>query len=312
MIASALASALILVSPAYLSQDDSKLANPYLLEIGLPGTVSVPLGKIVRTDDGTVVTLDQVVESFDSVPYVLLGEQHATTEHQKLQAQIIEALVKRGRTVVVGMEMLTRPMQPFADVALAGWISDEVLQKRIDWKNQWGFDFSFYKPIFDVVRKYQLSVSALNVPRDWVRTVGRSGYEGLSPEVRATLPIGIDLKNSDHRSVFTSLMGGHPMTGARGENVYAAQVLWDEGMAQTALLAFAKIKNQSKPIVVILAGSGHVMYGAGINYRLKRQSAASSMSVVMVTGLEEIKVSKGLGNFVFASKTEAKPVEKGG
>jgi uncharacterized iron-regulated protein len=152
---------------------------------------------------------------------------------------------------------------------------------------------------------------ALNVPRDWVRAVGRGGPSALPEEAAGQIP-RLDLSNKQHRSVFDAMMGGHPMTGSQGENVYAAQVLWDTAMADSALKYLESHPPHSKTVVVVIAGSGHVVYGQGINYRVWQRTGERGLTVTMAESRPEqdpagLKVSRGLGDFVFVTP----PVPRG-
>ena len=274
--------------------------DPMRLPIGTPGEITVRPGQMVSTVDGHEVNAQDIAKSARSKKWVFLGENHATAHHQNLHAAVIKALVDDGRTVFVGMEMMTRPKQS----ALDAWVQGDLMRTQFidkgEWKTQWGYPFSFYEPIFEVCRENKVPMVALNVPRDWVRNVGKSGFAGLDAAAKAALPAEMTLDNKDHRSVFTALMGGHPMTGPRGENVYSAQVLWDEGMADTAIKYMSKIRD-SKAVFVVLAGSGHVMYRQGINYRVNRRLQDEGVTVVMGQATGPIQVSKGIGDFVFIS-----------
>lgn len=295
---SALAS-LLLLGTASLAQDKPIAPpDPYLLPIGHPGTVSLRMGEMRSTLDGSIATADKVAEAADGHRFVYLGELHDNPDHHKMQAAVIEALAKRGRNVIVGFEMFTRPVQENLNGWTLGWWSEEEFIEKSDWKKQWGFDFALYRPIFEATKKYRLPMVALNVPRDWVRQVGRTGFASLSPEIRAQVP-EIDLTNQDHRSIFTALMGGHPMTGERGEFVYSAQVLWDEGMADTALKYLAQAPTTSNTVFAVVAGGGHLMYGQGINYRIWKRTGEKGITVTMVEGEDGMKVSRGIGEFAY-------------
>ena len=78
--------------------------------------------------------------------------------------------------------------------------------------------------------------------------------------------------------------------------MYAAQVLWDEGMADTAI----KLRGEAE-VFVVLAGSGHVMYGQGINYRIASRGQGTGVIVVMTQSSEPIQSSRGVGDFVFVT-----------
>jgi uncharacterized iron-regulated protein len=218
---------------------------------------------------------------------------------------VIQALAKAGRDVVVGFEMFTRPVQDKLNPWSLGWWSEEEFIRQSEWKTQWGFDYALYKPIFDVVRQNRLPMVALNVPRDWVRRVGRTGASGLTAEEQSQVP-PIDTTNAQHREVFNALMGGHPMTGPQGENIYSAQVLWDIGMADSALKYLDSRVNNSKTVFVVVAGSGHVMYRQAINYRIKQRTGEDGVTVVMTESNDPVTVSLGVGDFVYVSQADKK------
>jgi uncharacterized iron-regulated protein len=274
--------------------------SPYLLPIGASGTVQVAPGQIVQTRTGRVVEPSAVAATAEGTRWIYLGESHDVRAHRAMMASILDELVSRGRDVAVGLEMFTRPKQDSLDPWTLGRWSVEEFVERSDWKGQWGFDFDLYRPLFDAVRRHRLPMVALNVPREWVRTVGREGLQGLSPEQRADLPADIHLGNAQHRQVFEALMGGHPMTGARGENIYAAQVVWDEGMADSAL-RYVRNRSSLRLAFVVVAGSGHVMYDQGINYRIQRRIHEGGISVVMIESPTPVTVSRGIADFVFVS-----------
>lgn len=272
-------------------------ADPFLLPINTKDEAIVQRG---LTDLRTVktATADDVAAAADGARFVLVGESHTSPEDHQLQADIIEALVKRGRNVVVGFEMFTRPNQMNLNPWTLGMWSEEEFIQKADWKGQWGFDYALYRPIFEVIKKNRLPMAALNVPRDWVRAVGKSGPSGLTGEQQAQVP-QLYLGNKGHRQVFEALMGGHPMTGAQGDNIYAAQVLWDEGMADSAIKYMDRFSANSKAVMVICAGSGHTLHGQGINWRIKRRTGEPMITVVCTESDGERKVNRGVGDFVF-------------
>lgn len=285
-------------------------ADPLRLDIGRSGTAHVRAGEILDLRTNRIATVDSIAAAADSTKFVYVGESHDHPEHHAFQAQVIEALAKRGRNVVVGFEMFTRPVQDALNPWTLGWWSVEEFIERSEWKTQWGFPFEIYQPIFEVTKQRRIPMVALNVPRDWVRAVGREGYGALTAEQKSELPSDLDLGNSNHRTVFNALMGGHPPTGPGGENIYAAQVLWDEGMADTALKYLAALPPSPRTVMVVIAGSGHVMYGQGINWRIAKRTGDAGLTIVMTEAAESATVSRGLSDFVFAAKALSR--ESGG
>lgn len=273
--------------------------DPLRLSIGRPGEVTVWPGQIRDLRNTTTATVADIAKAAAGHRFVYLGESHDQLAHHEMQAAVLDALVAAGRDVIVGFEMLTRPVQDRLDGWTLGWWSEEEFLEKIDWTSQWGMDFALYRPVFEAVRRHRLPMVALNIPRAWVRTVGREGFAALPEDQRAQLPEPY-LGNADHRAVFNALMGGHP-TGGRGENIYAAQVLWDEAMADSALRYLDRFPRSRNTVMVMIVGSGHAMYGQGINWRVWRRTGELGLSLIMVTSDRPVTVSRGLGDFVFVA-----------
>lgn len=273
--------------------------DPLTLPIGRAGTAIVRNGEILDLVRNHRSNVEGILKAVENKPFLYLGESHTNPEHHKFQAQVIEALVKSGRPVVVGFEMFTRPNQPNLDPWTMGMETQDEFIEKADWKHQWGFDYNLYKPIFDVIREDRIPMVALNVPRDWAHSVAKGGFGGLSEEQRKELPSDVGIPNPEHRKVYSAMIGKHPMGSMNLENMYEAQVLWDEGMADSALKYLAAHPQPSNAIFVVLAGAGHLMYGEGINWRIAKRSGKAGVTVIMVDGPGPVKVSRGLGDFVY-------------
>jgi uncharacterized iron-regulated protein len=278
--------------------------HPYQLDFGAPGRHTAPLGWS-STSTGRATSLAEVVKAAEGHRFVLVGESHDNADHHRMQADVIEALVKSGRRVAVGLEMFTRDNQASLNPWTLGWWSEAEFIEQAKWKTQWGFDYSLYRPIFEAVRTHRLPMAALNLPRDWVRQVGRQGPSVLTEVQRRWAP-NIDISNKEHRALFTAMIGGHPLEGQRGDNMYAAQVSWDEAMAQSAV-DFMTSRKGEKWVMVIIAGSGHTLYGLGINLRLKMKGHSSLNLVGLEEPLPEGGISRGVADFVFVSPKVERP-----
>lgn len=283
--------------------DSPKAPDSNQLPIGRHGTVSAAPGQILDLGSDRPADLSRFVRAAEGKRFVFLGEEHATTAHQKMEADVIDALVAAGRHVVVGMEMYTRTKQGALDKWSSGSMTEEDFLADSDWKHQWGFDYAFYRPVFEAVKTHRLPLVALNVPREWVHDVSRGGFESLPTEARLQLPADLFMGNRNHREVFDSLMGGHSMAGTSMDRMYAAQVLWDEAMADTAVKYLQRFPADRDTVFVVIAGAGHLMYGQGINYRIKRDGGGSGITMIMMRSDEPVVVSRGIGDFVYVSAT---------
>jgi uncharacterized iron-regulated protein len=285
------------------------ITSPYLLSIGEPllsrKRMRLRSGSLTDLRAGKGIAFDRMITSLDRVNFVLVGEQHDNANHHRFQADVIRGLARRGRPVIVGMEMFHRTNQYPLDLWTLGRLNEQEFIEQSQWKTQWGFDYTIYKPIFDVVKEFRLRLTGLNIPREIVRKVGRQGWGALTPEEKMGVP-ELDLNRREHRTLFNSLMGGHP-PGPGGENIYAAQVLWDTGMADSALKYWERAMPSSNTAFVIVAGNGHVMYGQGISLRLTMRTDLPCATIVCLNAEnqgETIEVSRSLADFAYVESVQ--------
>lgn len=234
---------------------------------------------------GEVLTFAQVTERAKKAKAVLVGEQHDQLSHHRLQADIIRSVAQQGGTIAVGLEMVTWSGQEALDRFGRGEIDEDGLFSALNWEETWGHNEDLYRDIFTAGRTGQAKFVALNAPRDLVRAVAKQGLDGLSDEDKARLP-DMDMSDDVHRQSIADVFNHHhPPTGSEGmfEKFYAAQVLWDESMAEYAVGALQNGASR----VVVLAGVGHVGGYRGIPNRMKRRLPDLEMLTVVPVTLEE-------------------------
>lgn len=141
------------------------------------------------------------------------------------------------------------------------------------------------------------------------------GWEALSDTEKAVVPQP-DLSVEDHRSLMKVVFGdiemppqmkGHGAGDMMFEGLYRAQTAWDTVMAQNALRA----ADVERSRVLVLAGSGHLIYNLGINLRVVRQVEAPFKTVVCVEVPEKdgkTTVSRSLADYVWGLPEEDQPV----
>lgn len=275
----------------------------YTLPIGDPKRqylLTVRPGEIVDTHRRRSVSLQEMVRLLEPATFILIGEQHDLAQHHQFQAQVVEALVQVGRSVIVGMEMFDRTKQYVLNLWTLNRLSEAEFIQQSEWQTQWGFDFALYRPIFEVVYRYRLRLVGLNVPRALVRQTARQGWQSVPEPERLGIPEP-DLSVEDHRKLFYALLGaGHPSGQATNDNFYAAQVVWDTGMADTALRYLERTVPSPRLAFVIIAGNGHVMYDVGISLRLRMRSPLSTRVIVpLPPSGQPVQVRAALGDFVW-------------
>lgn len=274
------------------------LSDPWNLEIGPAGKVAIAPG-LTNLSTGKPSSIPELARSLEGSSYVIFGESHDNRNHKEFCSELVEELVKQGRNVTVGFEMFTRPNQRnLAPWSMGYWTEDEFIEKS-NWKTEWGFDYNIYKPLFDVIKQNKIPMVALNVPRDWVRAVGRGGPDALPAEARNQVP-AIDISNQDHDQFFLAMMGGHPPASGTS-NIRSAQVLWDIGMADSAKKWMDRQPSTPNRIMLILAGSGHAGYHLGINYWLQKWTGHPVPTII---GFDQstAQVSRGVGDWAYVTE----------
>lgn len=217
-----------------------------------------------------------------------LGERHDSLVDHQAQLAIIQALHRANPDLAIGLEMFQRPFQPVLDRYLAGEISEAELVAQAEYDQRWGFPWELYAPIVRFAQAEGLRLLALNAPSETVRQVSRQGLASLADQDFRYIPplADIDTSNADYRAFVSEAFAAHSAHGNFNlDNFFAAQVLWDETMAETIAQFRQDAPNTQ---VVVLAGSGHVIYGYGIPDRVERRLGEVAQTTVLLNLPEQI------------------------
>lgn len=211
---------------------------------------------------------------------IYLGENHDSPAIHQQQLEIITQLQNNlakadsTKKLAIAMEMFQRPFQPMLDRYLAGIISEEQLRKQTEYDTRWGFDWEFYAPILRFAKAQEISLIALNTPAEITQKVAESGINSLvESDFRYIPPLqDIKLDNTLYRQRLTEIYQQHAKEGqgnsTDANNFFAAQVLWDETMAEAIALDYQKYPDTQ---IVVLVGKAHVMYDYAIPNRVNRR-----------------------------------------
>jgi uncharacterized iron-regulated protein len=206
---------------------------------------------------------------------VCIGESHDDPHHHYAEWQLTRALLEAhaGRPAAVGFEMFQTPFQSALDsYRVTG--DAAALVRQSEYEQRWGFPFPYYAPLLEAGRAAGADLLALNAPRELSQAVAKHGIEALPASERALLP-QLDLDNREHRAFFEAAMGmkfgaaagSSPHAGLSLENLYAAQVTWDETMAT---MSAGWLGQQRDGLLIIIAGSAHCQRTA-IPARIERR-----------------------------------------
>lgn len=249
---------------------------------------AVKLDKIFSTAANREISYDNLIASLAKNRIVMVGETHTDQNHHDVQLDIIKGLTEAGKKVCLALEMFN----PSQNEALLAWTSgksdEETFLMESGFFNSWGHNYRYYRSIFMYAKENNIPISGVNSERKYASKIGKVGLDGLTQEEREAIP-EVDTSNTEHKFFFKVAMQGMDATmPSRFKNIYPAQCLWDAAMGEGAIEV---AKKNPDAVVVVLAGSGHVIYNFGIGRIIRARSDLSFESVVTVDVPEEIPES---------------------
>ena len=282
----------LLMSPVGLFAEEKILD----LAVGDPARrdrqAPVVLDGVTDTAKGDVITAAELDALLDGVELLFVGESHTDYEFHQVQLRVIEELQRRGRKVLIGLEMYPAGEQAMLDkwsTDPAYTEADFLAQSR--WYKNWGYHWEYYRPIFDFAHRHGLRMFGLNVPRKVVQTARKEGLAALTPEQRGLLPATIDTDSAEYRRLFQAFFSDDGLHGGMSaemfEGMFTAQCTWDAAMAHNALKALARHSEGSeaggtRAIMVVLIGEGHVAYGLGAERQARLTFKGRTASIIPV------------------------------
>ena len=271
----------------------SELAPPDAAAARAPGHEPVPDDIVARSaepfrarrnSDGVALEQAQLLDELARYDIVCLGEAHDAPRDHFAELAITEGLERRarvsGRALGIGFEMFQAPYGDALTAYGKGMLSDDGLRQKTRYDEDWGYAYAYYHPLLNLGRAFGLPLKALNAPRELTHAVAELGLATLPAKLRRKLP-ELNLDDREHRAQFDKLMAGHPHgDGVNSDNFYAAQVVWDETMAENASRWVA----ERAPLrqLVLLAGGAHCQQAA-IPARIERRQPLSVANVRLST-----------------------------
>lgn len=262
---------------------------------------SYKVGDLVEVETGGVISNDLLNEKLLRSRIVFVGESHINPDHHAAQLEIIRSLRAKGAKLAIGMEMFPREKQPVLDQWVKGSLSEDEFLKQVEWDEVWGYPFALYRDILVYARDNKIPVIALNAPRDVVNKTAEQGLDSLEPADRERIASDIRLDNQAHRQVIKERFAEHPPTESDFERFYEAQRVWDETMGETVVNEFREM-DSAPDTMVVLAGTGHMLYRLGIPDAVARRADYSF--VVIVPAISEdvqLLVEENAADYIRAS-----------
>jgi len=229
----------------------------------------------------------EVLAAITPSQVIYLGETHNSEGDHTAQLAIIESLAEQNE-LAIGLEMFQRPFQPALDSYLAGDITEAELIEQSEYETRWGYDWELYAPIIRYAKENQIPLLALNTPAEVTRQVAIDGLKSLSGEALSYIPPveEVDTTDEAYRASVSEVFSAHGGMGhsLSFENFFAAQVLWDETMADRIV---TQLEAEPDRQVIVLVGEGHIAYDYGIPNRVERRIPEIAQASLRLTPIDQ-------------------------
>jgi uncharacterized iron-regulated protein len=211
----------------------------------LLGACSLPLAT-------SNVPTPQQIDALQGAELLLLGEQHDAPDHQRIERELVKALIARGKLAALALEMAP---QGGSTASLPVDADEAKVREALQW-NEKEWPWKVYGPAAMIAVRAGVPVLGANLPS------AQRGAMREQRELDALLP-GPALKAQQQ-----NIRIGH--CGALPENqitpMTRIQIARDRSMAQTLMQAREKAK--AGELVLLLAGAQHVDRSQGVPLHL--------------------------------------------
>jgi len=242
-------------------------------------------GRIWRPTAAGFVDSAALLDAVAEAPYVLLGEKHDNADHHRIQAWIVEAMVRHGRAPAVVFEMLAEDQV----AALAGHLTARPgdaagIGEAVGWADTGWPDWSLYEPIAAAALAAGGPILAGNLSRPSVRAITREGIGSLGAARIAALgldqALAPELADRLRQDIVESHCSQLPETMVGP--MAAAQTAKDAQMADAMRhgSGIAGLRNGA----VLITGAGHARNDLGVPWYLRR--AAREHRIVSIGIIE--------------------------
>ncbi len=210
---------------------------------------------------------------------ILVGEWHTHAGIHRFQTELLKQRLNDTKEITLSMEQFSRDKQSTVNAYLAGEIGEQVLVSQA---NAWPNYESDYRPLVELAKANQLDIIAANAPKPFVRCIGRQGLsylDKLNADQRQQLATNIDTTTRPYKEKFMASM--HHGKPEQTERQYAAQITWDETMAESIVNYLERHPNKQ---IIHVAGKFHTEQGLGTKASLLMRNPNLNVVVITPTG----------------------------
>ncbi|CAH7235472.1 Cofac_haem_bdg domain-containing protein [Vibrio chagasii] len=230
---------------------------------------------------GKALDLNALPKQLIDADVILIGEWHTHSAIHRFQTDFLKARRNSTSNITLSMEQFTREHQTTLDQYLNGEIGEQILMSQAAaWPNY----ESDYRALVEFAKANDVDVLAANAPKPFVQCIGRKGLpylDQLSTEQRLWIAAEVDTGDSPYKEKFMASM--HHGTPEQTEKQFAAQITWDETMAESIVNYLAS--NPGKQVIHV-AGKFHTEGGLGTAASILRRNP--DLKIAIISPVKEI------------------------
>jgi uncharacterized iron-regulated protein len=248
------------------------------------------VGKIWDVQARAFVERGALVERLAGSRFVLLGERHDNPDHHRLQAQLLQGMLERGRRPSVVFEMLELEQQATVNDYLANLpVSVSGFGPTVRWQDTSWPPFAEYQPIFEVAIPAKLAIACGNIAHETARSLVKQGLAALPSEQAHELWLDQPFPEALAASLTDELRASH--CGHLPEQLLEPMALAQH--ARDAHMASVMLKHGTIDGALLIAGSGHARRDRGVPYYLALAQAQVSVTSVALQEVAHDSVEPG-------------------
>jgi len=246
--------------------------------------------RIIDTKTGKTATVSDMAKAMKKSAVIYFGEFHDNSIVHALELDFLKAMFEQNPRLIVSFEMFERDTQSYIDMYIKGEMTevDFLLNSR-----PWGNYQTDYKPLLDFAKTNSLTVIAANVPRPIAGKVVRSGAnfrDQLSEREQSYAAVKLNTWDDEYKEKFMQTMESTKMHGMPGdanlyENMYLAQCLKDDTMAESILMYLGK---DPKSKVIHFNGDFHSNGYLGTVQRVQNRQPKLRQAVISPIYVQDI------------------------
>jgi len=253
--------------------------------------------RVYDTRRKTFTDFEAMLADLARADVIIVGEQHDDPNTHRLEAAVLQGLIRRRVAVTVSLEMFERDVQATLDAYLAGSIDEDAFLKA---SRPWPRYATDYRALVEMARAHAWPVVASNVPRRLASEVAKGGAAALakaSSDEPALTARSVQCPLDGYFERFSATINAHPAPGAEKksedekraatERYYLSQCLKDETMAESIVAAFERQAGRTGAIVHY-NGAFHSDFGTGVAERVRRRLPTCRIAIVSMLPVQDI------------------------